>query len=77
MLYRIIKAGKEFEKINRKIGDVSSINIFLKESGQLLIISTISMPEELDNYQKYLKDKDHLYFIAPEEMNKEFLEQEE
>ena len=52
LLYNIIRAGNKFEKIKKKMGDVSPHNILINDDGQIKVLSTISLPSELNNFQK-------------------------
>ena len=44
LLYNIVRAGSKFEQHKKKIGNVHPINILINESGQIKIISTVSLP---------------------------------
>jgi hypothetical protein len=44
LLYNIARAGKEYEKHDRKIGDIQPGNIVINEDGQIKIISVDSWP---------------------------------
>lgn len=52
LLYNIVRAGKEYEKHDRKIGDVQPHNIVINEDGQTKIISVDSWPGQQSNYDK-------------------------
>lgn len=44
LLYSIIRAGNKFEKLKKKIGDVSPYNILINDDGQIKVLSTCSIP---------------------------------
>ena len=44
LLYNIVRAGSKFEHLKKKIGNVHPMNILINESGQIKIISTVSLP---------------------------------
>jgi len=46
----MIRAGHKFEYRKQKIGNIHPNNILINESGQIKIISTCSLPGELNNY---------------------------
>lgn len=50
LLYNIVRAGSKFEHLKKKIGNVHPQNILINESGQIKIISTVSLPNEPSNY---------------------------
>lgn len=56
MLYNIVRAANKFEKINKKVGDISLQNVIINDDGQIKVISTCSLPNELDNFQKVVED---------------------
>ena len=56
ILYNIIRAANKFEKLGKKVGDITPNNILVDEDGFIRVISTISIPHELDNYQKKVQD---------------------
>lgn len=70
LLYNIIRAGNKFEKIKKKIGDVNPHNVLINDDGQIKVLSTVSLPGELDNFQKAVEKDIHVYlgnrsFIQP------------
>jgi hypothetical protein len=54
LLYNLIEAGSIFEKKNRKMGDFHPNNCLLNENGQMKIIATCSLPDEVTNYDKII-----------------------
>jgi len=54
LLYNIVRAGNKFELLKKKIGNIHPRNILINESGQIKIISSISLPGELNNYEALL-----------------------
>lgn len=54
LLYNIVRAGSKFEHLKKKIGNVHPQNILINESGQIKIISTVSLPGEITNYDYLL-----------------------
>jgi hypothetical protein len=54
LLYNIVRAGSKFEHLKKKIGNIHPSNILINESGQIKIISTVSLPGELNNYDTLL-----------------------
>jgi hypothetical protein len=40
----MIRAGKKFEGIKRKVGNMHPNNILINDDGQIKIISTVSIP---------------------------------
>lgn len=57
LLYNIVRAGKEYEKHDRKIGDVQPHNIVINEDGQTKIISVDSWPGQQSNYDKIVESR--------------------
>lgn len=55
LLYNIVRAGSKFEHLKKKIGNVHPQNILINESGQIKIISTVSLPGEISNYDYILE----------------------
>ena len=64
MLYNLVRAGNKFEVLKQKIGDIHPNNILINEDGQTAIISTISIPGEIDNFQKYIEDNKSEIFLG-------------
>lgn len=52
LLYNMIRAGNKFEKLKKKIGDINPHNVVINDDGQIKVVSTCSLPNELDNFQK-------------------------
>ena len=59
--------------MNKKIGDVNPLNVVINDDGQIRIIGLCSLPEELDNYQKVVENYHAPVFLAPEEINEEYI----
>ena len=77
LLYNIVRAGQKFEHLRRKIGNVHPSNILINESGQIKIISTCSLPGELNNYDTLLEsqnDANVIVYLAPEEINNDLMQ---
>jgi hypothetical protein len=77
LLYNIVRAGSKFEHLKRKIGNIHPTNILINESGQIKIISTISLPGELNNYDTLLERQnatDIPVYLAPEEINNDLIQ---
>jgi hypothetical protein len=51
-----VRAGNKFEKINKKVGDISLHNVIINDDGQIKVVSTCSIPNELNNFQKVVED---------------------
>lgn len=64
LLYNIVRAGKEYEKHDRKIGDVQPANIVINEDGQTKIISVDSWPGQETNFDKVVADRSHKAFLG-------------
>lgn len=60
----MIRAGNKFERSRGKIGDVHPNNILINDDGQVKIISTCSLPNELTNFQKAVESKDVKVFLG-------------
>ena len=76
MLYNIVRAGNKFELLKKKIGNIHPRNILINESGQIKIISSISLPGELNNYETLLESQKNEYidiYLAPEEINHDLI----
>jgi hypothetical protein len=56
VLYNITRAGSKFERIAKKVGDISPHNVLINDNGQIKVISTCSIPNELSNFQKVVED---------------------
>jgi serine/threonine protein kinase len=77
LLYNIVRAGSKFEHLKKKIGNVHPMNILINESGQIKIISTVSIPGELDNYELLLEKQHEIVnniYLAPEEINNDLIQ---
>jgi hypothetical protein len=77
LLYNIVRAGHKFEHLRRKIGNVVPNNILINESGQIKVISTCSLPGELNNYDALLEaqnDREVVVYLAPEEINHDLIQ---
>jgi serine/threonine protein kinase len=77
LLYNIVRAGQKFEHLRRKIGNVHPSNILINESGQIKIISTCSLPGELNSYEYLLEsqnDSNAIVYLAPEEINNDLMQ---
>lgn len=64
LLYNMIRAGNKFERSRAKIGDVHPNNILINDDGQVKVISTCSLPNELNNFQKAVENKDAKVFLG-------------
>lgn len=64
LLYNIVRAGKEYEKHDRKIGDVQPANIVINEDGQTKIISMDSWPGQEDNYERAVASRQNKVFLG-------------
>lgn len=64
LLYNIVRAGQKFEKIKRKIGDVRPNNILINDDGQIKVLSIVSLPNELDNFQRVVEDKNTIVYLG-------------
>ena len=51
LLYNMIRAGNKFERIKKKVGNMHPNSILINDDGQIKIISTCSIPGELDNFE--------------------------
>lgn len=63
-----MRAGNKFELLKKKIGNIHPRNILINESGQIKIISSISLPGELNNYEALLESQKNEYidvYLAP------------
>ena len=69
LLYNIVRAGYKFEKIKKKIGDVNPHNILINDDGQIKVLSTISLPNELDNFQKVVEDQKAKVYLGIYSLN--------
>lgn len=69
LLYNIVRAGNKFEKIGKKIGDVRPENVLINDEGQIKVISIASIPNELNNYQKAVEDKDAKVYLGKSFLN--------
>lgn len=61
LLYEIVCASKDYEKMNMKSGDVRPRNIVINENGQIRLVSRCSFPNELANYGKAFESKEPGY----------------
>ena len=69
LLFNIVRAGQKFQLFKKKIGNIHPNNILINENGQVKVISSCSLPGELNNYDLLLQsqhDKDLIVFLAPE-----------
>ena len=57
LLYNIVRAGFKFEKIKKKIGDVNPHNILINDDGQIKVLSTVTLPNEPNNFEKIVEDR--------------------
>ena len=64
LLYNIIRAGNKFEKIGKKVGDINPHNVVINDDGQIKVICTCSIPNELDNFQKIIEDKNAKVYLG-------------
>lgn len=64
LLYNIVRAGFKFEKIKKKIGDVNPHNILINDDGQIKVLSTVSLPNELNNFEKIVEDRNAKVFLG-------------
>jgi hypothetical protein len=70
LLYNIVRAGKEYEKYDRKIGDVQPSNIVINEDGQTKIISMDSWPGQEDNFEKVAASRQNKAFLGKNYLTK-------
>ena len=76
LLYNIVRAGNKFELLKKKIGNIHPRNILINESGQIKIISAVSLPGELNNFEALLdcvKGEAPNVYLAPEEINHDLI----
>ena len=66
LLYNMIRAGNKFEKSRKKIGDVSPRNVLINDEGQIKLLSTVSIPNELDNFQNLVENKAAYVYLGNE-----------
>lgn len=59
-----MRAGFKFEKIKKKIGDVNPHNILINDDGQIKVLSTVSLPNELNNFEKIVEDRNAKVFLG-------------
>ena len=71
LLYNIIRAGNKFENVGKKIGDVNPHNVVINDDGQIKVICTCSIPNQPDNFQRLVEDKNAKVYLAPEELNED------
>ena len=64
----MIRTGKNFEHFNKKIGDVHPLNILFNTKGKIKIVSQLSFPEEMTNFEIAVVDKSVKNYLAPEEI---------
>lgn len=69
LLYNIIRAGNKFEKIGKKIGDVNPHNVVINDDGQIKVICTCSLPNEPDNFQRIVEDKNSKVYLGTNSIN--------
>ena len=62
----MIRAGNKFEKSRKKIGDVSPRNVLINDEGQIKLLSTVSIPNELDNFQNLVENKAAYVYLGNE-----------
>lgn len=60
----MIRAANKFEKVKRKIGDVNPSNILINDDGQIKVLSTCSIPNEIDNFHKKVEDKNAKVYLG-------------
>ena len=76
ILYTLVKAGKNFELLKKKIGNINPRNILVNENGFIRIYSSISLAGELNNYEEFLGSNKNEYidvYLAPEEINHDLI----
>ena len=73
LLYNLIRAGNKAEQIHKKIGDIHPKNILIDDNGQTKIFSTLSVPDQIDNFWKVVENRNTevflgtlIYDLAPE-----------
>ena len=60
----MVRAANKFERIKSKIGDVHPANILINDDGQVKMISTCSLPNEQNNFEKAVEHKDAKVFLG-------------
>lgn len=68
LLYSLVGCAKDFQKVEKKIGDVRPHNVFINEEGQIKIANVFSWPYEKTNFEK-TGYENVLTYISPEEMS--------
>lgn len=64
LLYNIVRAGNKFERLNQKIGDVNPHNVIINDDGQIKVISVCSIPNELNNFERIVEDKNAKVYLG-------------
>jgi len=64
LLYNLVRTGNKFEKVNKKIGDVTPRNILIDDNGQTKIFSVLSVPDEIDNFSKVVENRTAEVFLG-------------
>lgn len=64
VLYNLVRAGNKFELLKQKIGDIHPNNILINEDGQTAIISRLSLPDQPDNFHRYIEDRKAEVFLG-------------
>jgi hypothetical protein len=67
LLYSLVSSAKDFNSIDKKVGDIRPYNIFINEEGQIKIANIFSWPYEKTNFEKTAFEK-QLTYLSPEEM---------
>lgn len=64
LLYNMIRAGNKFHKLKQKIGDVNPNNVLINDDGQIKVLSTCSIPNEINNFYKLVEEKNAKVYLG-------------
>ena len=64
LLYNLVRAGAKFERSHSKVGDVHPRNILINNDGLIKVMSTLSLPSETTNYEKYIDNPHEKVFLG-------------
>jgi hypothetical protein len=68
LLYAVVRPMAALEERGLAVGDVQPCNVLLSQSGQVRLLSTFSMPCQLNSFHLTIQNENYQGLNSPEEM---------